>query len=133
MTPLLFFLSNRRQLLLHQQLHDNFCRIRHRGAWTEDGGDTGFVEEVIVLRGDDTTGGDHDIRTVEFLEFLDDLRDEGLVTCRERGDTQYMDIVLHRLFSCLCRSLEQLSHIDRQTLRLSEGRGYALVYILCRA
>ena len=24
-------------------------------------------------------------------------------------------------------------HIDRQTLRLSEGRGYALVYILCRA
>ena len=25
------------------------------------------------------------------------------------------------------------SHIDRQTLRLSEGRGYALVYILCRA
>ena len=25
------------------------------------------------------------------------------------------------------------SHIDRQTLRLSEGRGYELVYILCRA
>ena len=25
------------------------------------------------------------------------------------------------------------SHIDRQTLRLSEGRGYALVYILYRA
>ena len=25
------------------------------------------------------------------------------------------------------------SHIDRQTLCLSEGRGYALVYILCRA
>ena len=25
------------------------------------------------------------------------------------------------------------SHIDRQTLRLSEGRGYAFVYILCRA
>ena len=24
-------------------------------------------------------------------------------------------------------------HIDHQTLRLSEGRGYALVYILCRA
>ena len=34
------------------------------------------------------------------------------MTCREAGDTQYMDIVLHRLFSCLCRSLEQGSHID---------------------
>ena len=121
------------RLLLHQQLHDNFCRIRHRRTRTEDGGNAGFVEEVVVLRGDDTTGGDHDIRTAEFLELLDDLRDEGLVTCREAGDTQYMDIVLHRLFSCLCRSLEQRSHIDRQTLRLSEGRGYALVYILCRA
>ncbi len=43
---------------------------------------------------DDTTGGDHDIRTAEFLELLDDLRDEGLVTCRKAGDTQYMDIVL---------------------------------------
>ena len=40
-------------------------------------------------------------RTAEFFELLDDLRDEGLVTCREAGDTQYMDIVLHRLFSCL--------------------------------
>ena len=81
-------------LLLHQKLHYNLSTIRHRRTRAEDGGDTGFVEEVIVLRGDDTTGGDHDIRTAEFLELLDDLRDEGLVTCRKRGDTQYMDIVL---------------------------------------
>ena len=95
MTPLLFFLSHRRLLLLHQQLHNR------------------------VLRGDDTTGGDHDIRTAEFLELLDDLRDEGLVTCGKGGNTQYMDIVLHRLFGCLCRGLEERTHIDRQTLRLS--------------
>ena len=94
MTPLLFFLSNRRQLFLHQQLHNHFGGVGNRGAGTEDGGNAGFVEEVVVLRGDDTTGGDHDIRTAEFLELLDDLRDEGLVTCREAGDTQYMDIVL---------------------------------------
>ena len=79
---------------MHKKLHDNLCRVSYRGSGAEDGGDTGFVEEVIVLRGDDTTGGDHDIRTAEFLEFLDDLRDEGLVTCRQGGDTQYMDIVL---------------------------------------
>ena len=82
------------RLLLHQQLHDNFCRIRHRRTRTEDGGNAGFVEEVVVLRGDDTTGCNHDIRTAEFLELLNHLRDEGLVTCRKRRDTQYMDIVL---------------------------------------
>ena len=82
------------RLLLHQELHNHFRGVCDRGAGTEDGGNAGFVEEVIVLRGDDTTGSNHDIRTAEFLELLDDLRDEGLVTCRERGDTQYMDIVL---------------------------------------
>ena len=81
-------------LLLHEQLHNDLGAICNRGTGTEDGGNTGFVEEVVVLRGDDTTGGDHDIRTAEFLELLDDLRDEGLVTCREAGNTQYMDIVL---------------------------------------
>ena len=79
---------------MHQQLHYRVGGISNGGAGTEDGGNAGFVKEVIVLRGDDTTGGDHDIRTAEFLELLDDLRNEGLVTCRKRGDTQYMDIVL---------------------------------------
>ena len=46
------------RLLLHQQLHDNFRRVCNRGAGAEDGGNTGFVEEVVVLRGDDTTGSD---------------------------------------------------------------------------
>ena len=79
---------------MHEQLHHHFCGVGDRSTRTEDGGDAGFVEEVVVLRGDDTTGSNHDIRTPEFLELLDDLRDEGLVTCRERGDTQYMDVVL---------------------------------------
>ena len=83
------------RLLLHQKLHYHFSGVGNRGAGAEDGGNAGFVEEVVVLaRGDDTTGSNHDIRTTEFLELLDDLRDEGLVTCRKAGDTQYMDIVL---------------------------------------
>ena len=45
-------------LLLHKKLHDNFRRIGYRCSWAEDGGDAGFVEEVVVLCGDDTTGGD---------------------------------------------------------------------------
>ena len=83
-----------RLLLLHQELHHHFGAICNRGAGAEDGGNAGFVEEVIVLRGDDTTRSNHYVGTAEFLELLNDLRDEGLVTCRERGDTQYMDIVL---------------------------------------
>ena len=91
---------------MHQKLHYHFGGVGNRGTGTEDGGNAGFVEEVIVLRGDDTTVTLLSVRTAEFLELLDDLRDEGLMTCRKRGDTQYMDIVLHSLFSCLCRSLE---------------------------
>ena len=72
-----------RLLFLHQQLHNHFGGVGNRGTGTEDGGNAGFVEEVVVLRGDDTTGSHHDIRTAEFLELLDDLRDEGLVTCRK--------------------------------------------------
>ena len=75
-------------------MHNDLGAICNRGTRAKDSGNAGFVEEVVVLRGDDTTGGDHDIRTAEFLELLDDLRDEGLVTCRKRGDTQYMDVVL---------------------------------------
>ena len=90
------FLLNfsRRLLLIHQKLHDNLRGVSNARTRTKDSGNAGFVEEVVVLRGDDTAGGDHDIRTAEFLELLNDLRDEGLVTCREAGDTQYMDIVL---------------------------------------
>ena len=44
------------RLLLHKKLHNNFSGVGNRGAGTEDGGNAGFVEEVIVLRGDDTTG-----------------------------------------------------------------------------
>ena len=79
---------------MHQELHNHFSAVCNRGAGTEDGGDAGFVEEVVVLGRNYSARSDHDIRTAEFLEFLDDLRDEGLVTCREAGDTQYMDIVL---------------------------------------
>ena len=45
-------------LFLHQELHYHFGGVGHRGAGAEDGGNTGFVEEVVVLRGDDTTGSD---------------------------------------------------------------------------
>ena len=67
-------------LFLHKQLHDHLGTISNRSTGTKDGGDAGFIQEVIVLCGDDTTCGDHDVGSAEFLEFLDDLRDKGLMT-----------------------------------------------------
>ena len=87
-------MQKQEELFLHQQLHYHLGGMGNRGAGAEDSGYTCLVEEVIVLCRNDTTGGNHDIRATELLELLDNLRDEGLVTCRKRRDTQYMDIVL---------------------------------------
>ena len=81
-------------LLCHQEVHDGASGLRHVGARTEDSCYACLIEEVVVLRRDNTTGNHHDILATEFLQFLNHLRHEGLVSCSERGDTQYMDIVL---------------------------------------
>ena len=81
-------------LLCHQEVHDGACRLRYIRARTEYGGYACLVEEVVVLRGDDTTGNHHDVLATEFLQFINHLRHEGLVSCSERRDTQYMHIVL---------------------------------------
>ena len=109
-------------LFLHQQLHNNFRRIGYRCSGAEDGGDAGFVQEVIVLCGDDTTGGDHDVGSAEFLEFLDDLRDEGLMTSCQRGDTQHMDIVLDGLFSSELACNVSRNFVSRVSCRSSSSQ-----------
>ena len=90
-------------LFLHQQLHHHLSGVSDWCSGAEDGCNTGFVQEVIILCGDDTTGGDHDVGSAEFLEFLDDLRDKGFMTSCKAGDTQHMDVVLDGLFGCLGR------------------------------
>ena len=67
-------------LLAQQNVHDFAGGFGHGGTGTEDGGNASLVEEVVVLGGDDTTGNDHDVLATELLQFLDELRDEGLVT-----------------------------------------------------
>ena len=67
-------------LLAQEDVHDFAGGLGHGGTGTEDGSDASLVEEVVVLGGDDTTGDDHDVLATEFLQFFDELRDEGLVT-----------------------------------------------------
>ena len=88
-------------LFLHEQLHNHLGTISNGSARAKNSCNTCFVQEVVILCGDDTTGGDHDVGSAEFLEFLDDLRDKCLVTSCQRGDTQHMDVVLDGLFGCL--------------------------------
>ena len=81
-------------LLCHQEFHDGASGLCYVGARTEDSGYACLIEEVVVLRGDDATGNHHDVLATEFLQFLNHLRHEGLVPSCERGDIQYMHIVL---------------------------------------
>ena len=59
-------------------------RQRDTCAGAEDGGYAGLVEEVVVLSGNHTACSNEDILAAKFLELLDNLRNQGLVSCGER-------------------------------------------------
>ena len=61
-------MQKQEELFLHQELHYHFRGVCNRSTRTKDSRYTCLIQEVIVLRGDDTTGGDHDIRTAEFAK-----------------------------------------------------------------
>ena len=105
---LLLFLST--GLFSHQEFHDGASRFGNRRTGAEDGCNTCLVEEIVVLSRDNTTGDNHNVGTTEFLQFLNHLRHKGLVSCSQRGNTQYMHVVFNGLLGCLCRSLELWSY-----------------------
>ena len=67
-------------LLSEEQFHDLASGLGYAGAGAEDGGGACLVEEVIVLCGDNTAHDYHDVLAAQFLEFLDYLRNQSLVT-----------------------------------------------------
>ena len=82
MAALHLFAFNQRVLFSgsEEQLHHLDGTYADRGAGSEDGGYTGIEEILVVLRRDNTTGHHHDVVAAQFLEFLDYLRNQGLVT-----------------------------------------------------
>ena len=70
--------------VLKQQFHDLACRFCDRCARSEDCHYACLIEEVVILRGDDSSGEYEDIVASHLLQLGDDLRDEGFVSCRER-------------------------------------------------
>ena len=68
------------RLFLEQEVHHLNSSLGNGSTRTEDGSYASLVEEVVVLSGNHTTGNDHDIIAAQLVEFLDELRDERLVT-----------------------------------------------------
>lgn len=67
-------------LLGFEELKHLDSALGNTGTGAEDGSHAGFVEEVVVLGGDHTTGSNEDILTAELLELFDNLGNEGLMT-----------------------------------------------------
>ena len=74
------FLGGVELLLSEEQFHDLASGLGYAGAGAEDGGGACLVEEVVVLCGDNATHDYHDVLAAQFLEFLDYLRNQSLVT-----------------------------------------------------
>ena len=66
-------------LLSEKEFHYLDSGLGDAGAGAEDGGGACLVEEIVGLGGDYTAYNYHDILTAQFLEFLDYLRNQGLM------------------------------------------------------
>ncbi len=75
-------------MLFFRLFVENFKHLdsgqRNSCAGTEDSCYASLVEEIVVLSGDNAARSDKDIFATKFLEFLNNLRDESLMTCGER-------------------------------------------------
>src|SRR5690554_4435732 len=70
-------------LLGHQHAHDIARRLGDGATRTEDGGYTGTVQEVVVLRGDHSPGNHHDITAAQAFQLFDHLRYQRFMAGRE--------------------------------------------------
>ena len=65
------------------------------------------------LRWDDTSTDDQDIWPVEFPQFLNELWDQGLMSCGKRADSNTVNVCVNRLLGNLERSLSTKSQTWR--------------------
>ena len=63
-----------------QQFHYLAGRFGYGSTRAKDGHHTGFIQEVIILCRDDTSGKDQNIFTSQTLQFGNDLRNQGFVS-----------------------------------------------------
>ena len=107
--PMLRFIRNKKLLALGCKFDDWYFRffwyvLTGVNKSSEENAYDGRGEVAFSLDKDDKTEG-------KLLQFLDNLRNESLVACCQRGNANDVDVVLDSLLCSFSRGLEQRSHI----------------------
>ena len=87
-------------------------RLRDVGAGTEDRGDAGVAQLVVVLRGDHAAGDHEDVVAALLAQLRDELGDERLVPGGLARHADDVHVVLDRVARRLLGRLEQRADVD---------------------
>src|SRR5690606_19453444 len=94
------------------QIEDFRRRLGDIAARPEDGGNTRIIERLIVLRRDNAAADNQNVLGALLFQLGDNLWDQGLVTGRERGNADDMNVILDRVLRRFRRRLEERPDID---------------------
>ena len=103
------------------------------GAGTEDRGDAGVAQLLVVLRGDHAARHDHDVVAALLAQLGDELGDERLVPGRLARHADHVHVVLDGVARRLLGRLEQRADVDVEAEIGERGRdhlGAAVVAVL---
>lgn len=100
-----------REVLL-DGLDDILTGLGDGSSGAKDAVDTVVIEELVILVRNDTSADEDHVGDALCLEFLDELRDQSLVSSCLTADTNGMHISVDRLTGNLLGSLEKRSNID---------------------
>ena len=92
--PDLFFLS-----AVYKHLQQLNAAFRDVGAWSEDSLCTMVVEELVILWRNNPANADENIIAAQFLQLFHDTREQCLMSCRQGGEANNMNIVIHCILS----------------------------------
>ena len=71
-----------------------------------------IIEELVILGRNDAADADKDIIAAPFLKFFYQGREQSLMACSQRGETNNMNIVIYGILRRFFRCLEERAHID---------------------
>merc|ERR1719383_806477 len=98
------------------------CRgVGDRGARAKDGAAAMLIQEIVILRRNDSARHHDDVRPTHRLQFLDQLGDESLVSGGERRDSHHVHVGIDGLLRGLARSGEKGTNVDVES-HVSETR-----------
>lgn len=81
---------------------------------SENSGRSGFIQKIIVLRGNDSTTYDQYIWSAHFTQFRRKLGDQGFVAGSQGTDAHNVNVRIYRLLGHFGRCLQRKSTTIRQ-------------------